>query len=87
MARKLASIKSLYKFMLNNKVINVNHAKIIKAPKINKTLPHFLSLKEAEEILIRSREKAGGIQFISVQSTPEEQIFKGFWMLKDMPGY
>ncbi|WP_320667320.1 Tab2/Atab2 family RNA-binding protein [Prochlorococcus sp. MIT 1307] len=43
--------------------------------------------KEAKEVLIRSREKAGGIQFISVQSTPEEKVFKGFWMLKDIAGY
>ncbi len=41
--------------------------------------------KEAEKSLITSREKAGGMQFISVQTTPEEEKFTGFWMLRDMP--
>ena len=45
------------------------------------------SSKEAAVSLLNSREKAGGIQFISVQTKPEEQIFKGFWMLRDMPEY
>ena len=43
--------------------------------------------KEARKILINSIEKAGGIQFISIQTTPEEKKFTGFWMLRDMAGY
>ncbi len=43
--------------------------------------------KEAEQALINSREKAGGIQFISVQTTPEEEKFAGFWMLREMNDY
>ncbi len=43
--------------------------------------------KEAKQALINSRENAGGIQFISVQATPDEQKFAGFWMLRDMPDY
>ncbi|MGB0824533.1 MAG: Tab2 family RNA-binding protein [Synechococcus sp.] len=26
-----------------------------------------------------------GLQFIAVQTTPEEQSFAGFWMLRDIP--
>ncbi len=43
--------------------------------------------EEAQKLLINSREKAGGIQFISIQTTPEERKFTGFWMLRDMTGY
>ncbi len=43
--------------------------------------------KGAENLFINSREKAGGIQFISIQTTPDEEKFTGFWMLRDMPGY
>ena len=43
--------------------------------------------KEAKESLTNAKEKAGGIQFISVQTNPEEQNFTGFWMLRDMPDY
>tara|TARA_Y100001968_G_scaffold331168_1_gene384967 strand:- start:6846 stop:7733 length:888 start_codon:yes stop_codon:yes gene_type:complete len=32
-----------------------------------------------------SKEKADGLQFISIQSTPEEEKFAGFWMMKDLP--
>jgi len=51
LARRLASIKSLYKYMLKNNLVKVNIAKEIKTPKINKELPQFLSLKQAEKIL------------------------------------
>ena len=43
--------------------------------------------EEAAESLLKSRDKAGGIQFISVQPTPDEEFFTGFWMLRDMPEY
>ena len=39
---------------------------------------------DANKTLINSREKAGGLQFIAVQTTPEEQKFTGFWMLRDI---
>jgi len=50
-ARKLAAIKSLYKFMIKEKITNVNITRLIKTPKTNKSLPNFLSLKEANDIL------------------------------------
>ena len=43
--------------------------------------------KEAKERLTNSRENAGGIQFISVQTTPDEQKFAGFWMLREIAEY
>ena len=51
LARRLASIKSLYKYMLINNMIRTNIAKFVKTPKTNRELPHYLSLKEAEDIL------------------------------------
>ncbi|MBC8312588.1 MAG: tyrosine-type recombinase/integrase [Candidatus Marinimicrobia bacterium] len=51
LARRLASIKSLYKYMLVNNMIDVNIARFVKTPKTNRELPHYLSLKEAKEIL------------------------------------
>ncbi|WP_320676466.1 Tab2/Atab2 family RNA-binding protein [Prochlorococcus sp. MIT 1300] len=41
--------------------------------------------KNTEEKLLHSRENAGGLQFIAIQSTPEVQSFTGFWMLRDLP--
>ena len=49
LARRLASIKSLYKYMVKNKLVKVNIAQGIKTPKIKKELPQFLSLKQAKK--------------------------------------
>ena len=51
MARKLASVKSLYKYLANNKIIPLNIARSIKSPKVPKRLPHFLSIKEIKNLL------------------------------------
>ena len=40
--------------------------------------------KEVGESFAISREKAGGLQFIAIQASQEEQSFAGFWMLKDL---
>ena len=40
--------------------------------------------KEAQQNLMISKEKANGLQFISIQTSPEEEYFAGFWMLKDL---
>ena len=34
--------------------------------------------------LDRSKEHAKGLQFIAIQSSPEEQAFAGFWMMRDI---
>jgi len=38
----------------------------------------------AQQELANSKNKAGGLQFIAIQTTPEEQLFTGFWMLRDV---
>lgn len=43
LSRKLASIKSLFKYLLREEEIPVNIAKLIKAPKIPQRLPNYLS--------------------------------------------
>ena len=40
--------------------------------------------KEVEESFANSRKKAGGLQFLAVQATKEEEYFAGFWMMKDL---
>ena len=34
--------------------------------------------------LNQAKNNGDGIQFIAIQSSPEEQKFTGFWMLKDI---
>ncbi len=40
--------------------------------------------KAASQSLRDSIKNSQGLQFISVQTTPEEELFKGFWMLRDL---
>jgi len=41
--------------------------------------------REAATALSSARSQAGGLQFLAVQSSPADQRFSGFWMLRDLP--
>ena len=41
-------------------------------------------LMPLKKSFLESKEKADGLQFISIQSKPENETFAGFWMLKDI---
>ena len=40
--------------------------------------------KVSSTICVVAYEEANGLQFIAIQSSPEIEIFSGFWMLKDL---
>ncbi len=40
--------------------------------------------QSVKDSLLKARTEANGIQFIAIQSSPEEQNLSGFWMLKDL---
>lgn len=50
-ARKIASIRTFYKYLSREKKIENNPAQNLISPKRPKTLPKFLSMEEVEEIL------------------------------------
>jgi len=49
--RKLAAIRSFFKFLMRTDIIEKNPAKNIKTPKAEKKLPTFLSIQEAFDLL------------------------------------
>lgn len=51
LSRKLASLRSFYKFLFREGIIGSNPATVLRSPKRHKTLPKFLSLAEVESIL------------------------------------
>ena len=51
LSRKLASIKSLFKYLVRQEEVRVNIASLIKAPKIPKRLPNYLSNAEISSLL------------------------------------
>jgi site-specific recombinase XerD len=51
MARKLASLRSFFKFLNQEGELVSNPFEILRTPKQEKKLPHFLSIKDAEDLL------------------------------------
>ena len=41
--------------------------------------------EQAAQALAEARNQSGGLQFLAVQASPDEQRFSGFWMLRDLP--
>lgn len=39
----------------------------------------------ADQAFLRARQDAGGLQFIAVQASEDDQRFEGFWLLRDLP--
>lgn len=50
-ARKLASIKSYFKFLTRHEYLEINPTLTTRTPKIDKRLPEFLSIENMEELM------------------------------------
>lgn len=50
-ARKLATLKSFFKYLSREEIISINPALSIKMPKFERKLPEYISQKEIREIL------------------------------------
>ena len=50
-ARKIASLRTFYRFLYREKIIETNPALGVHSPKKGKTLPEFLTEKEIEQVL------------------------------------
>jgi integrase/recombinase XerC len=50
-ARKLAAIKSFFKFLTRNEYLQINPTLTTRTPKIEKRLPEFLSIENMEELM------------------------------------
>lgn len=51
MSRKLACVRSFFKFLNRENILTSNPAVSVATPKRDKKLPHFLDLKEVEDLL------------------------------------
>ncbi len=50
-ARALISIRGFYKFLLKKGVVTANPCALVDIPRLNRSLPHFLSIEEVERLL------------------------------------
>lgn len=53
--RKLAALKTFYKYLLREKVLEMNPAELVAIPKKDKLLPSFLNVDEAFELVGQPR--------------------------------
>lgn len=51
MARKLAALRSLFKFLCYKKILQINPVQRVASPKLGRKLPHFLYLDQVEGLL------------------------------------
>ena len=51
MARKLASLRSFFKFLCRNEILQVNPIQRVASPKLGRRLPHFLYIEEIQILL------------------------------------
>ena len=51
LSRKVASMKSLFKFLMQNSLIENNITSLIVSPKISKKIPNYLSKKEVTHLM------------------------------------
>lgn len=51
MARKLASLRSFFKFLCYQEILAVNPVQRVASPKLGRKLPHFLYLDQVERLL------------------------------------
>ena len=50
-ARKLSAIRSFYRYMVREKIIEANPIKTVSSPKLDKRLPLFLTMDEVKKLL------------------------------------
>ena len=50
-ARKLSAIRSFYRYLVREKIIEANPIKTVSSPKLDKRLPSFLTLGEVKRLL------------------------------------
>ncbi|MGD9116177.1 MAG: tyrosine recombinase XerC [Dehalococcoidia bacterium] len=50
-ARKLSAIRSFYRYLVREKIIEANPIKSVSSPKLDKRLPSFLTLDEVKKLL------------------------------------
>ncbi|MBI4007571.1 MAG: tyrosine recombinase XerC [Planctomycetes bacterium] len=69
-ARKLASLRSFYKFLCQREIVEYNPAKAVRTPRHEKKLPHFLNINEMERLLNAPDEKTfGGVRDKAILET------------------
>jgi integrase/recombinase XerC len=49
--RKMAAVRSFFKFLLRRRIVDINPAKLVRTPKIPKTVPRVLTAEKANNLV------------------------------------
>ncbi|HHT9119219.1 MAG TPA: tyrosine recombinase XerC [Candidatus Hypogeohydataceae bacterium YC41] len=70
LSRKLASLRSFYRFLFKEGVIKNNPGTVLRTPKRHRTLPKFLSLQEVESLLsVVNKDSPHGLRDLAILET------------------
>ncbi len=72
-ARKLSALRTFFKYLQRQGVVTVNQAKLAPSPKLEQTLPHFLTVDEAFHLL----DTVGGDDFGACRDRAILEVFYG----------
>jgi integrase/recombinase XerC len=72
-ARKLSALRTFFKYLQRQGVVEVNQARLAPSPKLEKHLPHFLTVDEAFHLL----DTAGGVDFGACRDRAILEVFYG----------
>jgi len=72
-ARKLSALRTFFKYLQRQGVVEVNQARLAPSPKLEKHLPHFLTVDEAFHLL----DTAGGADFGACRDRAILEVFYG----------
>jgi len=72
-ARKLSALRTFFKYLQRQGVLEVNQARLAPSPKLEKHLPHFLTVDEAFHLL----DTTGGVDFGACRDRAILEVFYG----------
>jgi integrase/recombinase XerC len=72
-ARKLSALRTFFKYLQRQGVVEVNQARLAPSPKLEKHLPHFLTVDEAFHLL----DTTGGVDFGACRDRAILEVFYG----------
>ena len=74
-ARKLSSVRSLFRFLHIEEAIDANPARAVRAPKQDRTLPAFLTKEQVESVFNSAEARAMGGGFAGVRNLAIVELF------------
>ena len=75
MARTLSAIRSFYKYLHRNEIVDVNPARAVGAPRLDKYLPGYLDRAQIDLLFQTAELRAAGGKFLDVRNLAILELF------------